>query len=83
MIKAICKLDVVAPSQNIPGAFHAIIGFAGLEPGNIAAGSITLLDQPSDIGLTQIKDAVQAYLVLNHGYIFAPEDSVRFLGDIT
>lgn len=81
-IKTICMCNVVAPS-SILGAFHLILGYAGLEAGNPAAGSITLLNQPAEITVDQIKQAVREFMILSHGYTFGPEDTVRFIGDIS
>lgn len=81
-VKAVCKVDVLAPSSNVPGAFHIIIGFAGLEPGNTAAGSITLLDQPPDLTSVELVSAIKDYLVQTYGYIFEPQDVIRFFGQL-
>lgn len=81
-VKVLCKIDVVAPSQ-VPGAAHFIIGFAGLEPGNTTAGSMTFLDQPADISVAQLSQLVSEFMFVNYGYLFGPEDSVRFLGTFT
>lgn len=81
--KAICMFNVVVPSQTTPGMFHAIIGYAGVDPEKHATGSITLLNQSPDITVDQIKQAVKDYLTLNHQYVFAPEDTVRFVGALS
>lgn len=80
MIKVICMANVVAPSQTTPGLFHMIVGFAGVDPANHAVGSITLLNQPPDVTVDSLKASVRDYMMLNHQYVFGPEDTIRFIG---
>lgn len=83
-VKATCIVNAVAPSTTVNGAFHAIISYAGLEVGNTAAGSITLLDVNPTIAAAfleaDIKNEVKNYLIANHGYTFGLLDTVRLIG---
>lgn len=82
--KGVCLVNAVAPSTTVAGAFHAIISYAGLETGNTAAGTITLLDISPTIASTtleaNIKTEVKDYLIANHGYSFGLGDGVRLIG---
>lgn len=83
-VKGVCLVNAVAPSTNVAGAFHAIISYAGLETGNTAAGTITLLDiSPTITAATleaDIKTEVKNYLIANHSYSFGLLDTVRLIG---